>query len=102
MTGQSLVGETFELDFDVLISRISYLSTRRARVYLNLGHVLIDEVVDIDIVEVRPSLFIVSWVEANGTHIVHVQDHEHGVVFNPTRLPDGQKLPLRGVIRKVS
>ncbi|MDC9823169.1 hypothetical protein PRN20_05440 [Devosia sp. ZB163] len=102
MSVETLAGNTFDLDLGAFVPRLSYLSASQARLYLELGPHVIDEIVDVEIVPVRPDVFVVSWTEASGNYIVQVQDHELGVVHNRARLADGQRLSLVGTIRPVN
>jgi hypothetical protein len=44
----------------------------------------------------------VSWVEASGATVVHVEDFARGVVHSYATLPDGSFLRMQGPIRLIS
>lgn len=71
------------------------------RLQAQIGDQFIDEVVDVDVTCVRPSVFAMSWTESSGNFIVQVQDHEKSIVHNYARLADGQLFCTQGTIRPV-
>ena len=102
MAGEELAGRSFDMDLGSLVPRLSYLEGGKARLYLKGHGFVVDEVIDVDIAAVRPSVFVVSWIEASGNYIVQVQDHERNVVHNRARLSHGTVLSLEGVIRPLT
>jgi hypothetical protein len=51
---------------------------------------------------IRPGVFLVSWVEASGATVVHVEDFARGIVYSHATLPNGEFLRMKGPIRVVS
>ena len=62
------------------------------------AQVNITETVVINIVEIRPSLFIVTWKEVSGTNVVQIQDHENGVVYSNWSSATGAFTQQKGAI----
>lgn len=58
----------------------------------------VQQVVETAVTVIRPGVFLLSWTEADGTTVVHVQDFETSTVHSHARLPDGTLLRSRGTI----
>lgn len=100
-TPAALLGRSFDCVFDAFVPRLTFQSENELRVQARLGELDIDQVVPVEVAGVRPSVFIVTWVEDNGNFIVQLQDHENGVVHNHARLADGQVFRAAGQLRPV-
>ena len=98
----SLVGQSFDCAFGSFVPRLTFRSAKELRVQALIGDSEIDEVVAIDVTDVRPNLFIMRWTEQSGNFIVQLQDHENGVVHNYARLADGQLFCSQGSIQPVT
>ena len=48
------------------------------------------ETVEIQLTELRPDLYMLTWKEKNGNTVTQIQDHGKGIVFMNWTLPDGQ------------
>jgi hypothetical protein len=97
-TASSLVGQSFDCEFENFVPRLTVLSPTEIRVQATLGETNIDEVVKSAMTDVRPGLVVVNWTEQNGNFVVQVQDHLNGVVHNYARLADGQLFCAQGVL----
>lgn len=51
--------------------------------------------------ELRPGLFLVTWTEANGTTVVHIEDFERGTIITNITGPDHSFNQLSGDLSKV-
>lgn len=71
------------------------------RVRVQIGDHVIDEVVDVEVTRIRPSVFAMSWTEKSGNFIVQVQDHENSIVHNYARLANGDLFCMQGTLRPV-
>jgi hypothetical protein len=60
------------------------------------------ETVKIAVSRIRAGAFAVSWVEASGATVVHVEDFARGVVHSYATLPDSSFLRMQGPIRLIS
>ena len=56
------------------------------------------ERVEPTIVEIRPNLYLVSWKEATGATVTHLEDHENGIVYSNATLPDGSFYRMKGIL----
>lgn len=54
------------------------------------------ETVDIQVVPLRNSLFLVSWQEKDGASVTNLQDYDRGVIHSHATLPDGQFMRMTG------
>lgn len=61
-----------------------------------------EETVALDIVQVRPNVFLVSWEEAAGITVVHVEDFENLQFHSRATLPGGRLMRTSGAMRRVS
>ncbi|HTP40777.1 MAG TPA: hypothetical protein VMI92_14520 [Steroidobacteraceae bacterium] len=60
-----------------------------------------EEVVPLDIVRLRPQVFLVSWQEAAGITVVHVEDFENQRFHSRATLPGGRLMRTGGEMRRV-
>jgi hypothetical protein len=51
---------------------------------------------------IRPGVFMVTWKEADGTTVTHVEDFESGIVHASITLPDHTFLNLKGTWTRLS
>ncbi|MEW9804411.1 MoaF-related domain-containing protein [Mesorhizobium marinum] len=98
---EALVGQAFDCDFGAFVPRLTFGPGRDLRIQAKLGDIDIDQVVKAEIEDLRPEVFLVSWVEDNGNFIVQVQDHANRIVHNHARLADGQVFRAEGMLRRV-
>jgi hypothetical protein len=98
----ALAGQAFDCHFGGFVPRLTFQSPDRLRVQALIGDATIDQVVPLELVEVRPNVYIVSWVEENGNFIVQLQDHEKGVVHNHARLADSQIFRAEGRLQRIA
>lgn len=96
-----LIGKTFKFDFGDLKVKYTFDSSDRASFVVEAGGGMVAdghaETVDINLAEIRPSVFHVSWREQSGATVIHVEDYANGVVRSDVTL-DGQLYNLVGKI----
>lgn len=51
---------------------------------------------------IRPGVFMVTWKEADGTTVIHVEDFENATVHAAITMPDHQFLTLTGIWTRLS
>jgi hypothetical protein len=51
---------------------------------------------------IRPGVFMVTWKEADGITVTHVEDFENGIVHASITLPDHTFLNLKGTWTRLS
>jgi hypothetical protein len=108
MSGKvQVIGRQFDFVFgDNAIYRLHFISAKQLDVTVvadpsyakgTLNHF------EIALTEIRPDVYIVTWVEsATGNTVTHVEDYERGVAFtNITDLASKQFWRLKGTIRPV-
>jgi hypothetical protein len=99
MTHATLNGRSFDVDLGPFIPRLTFLAEDKMRLQAQIGPATVDEVIPVDVRDIRPDVFLVSWQETNGNYIVQLQDHQNGVVHNRARLADGNLFEVEGTIR---
>ncbi len=83
----------FELDF-----HNEHSMTFRGLVERSEGRLALDTV-EYTAVQVAPEVYMVYWTETDNTHVVHVEDFGHGVVYTNISAPDGSFTNLKGTLR---
>ena len=96
------VGIVFEVTFDAFTARLTTLPDDHIRFHIAEGPYAHTETVKIAASRIRAGVLAVSWVEASGATVVHVEDFERGVVHSYATLPGGSFLRMQGPIRLIS
>lgn len=96
------VGLTFDVTFDAFKVSLTTLPDSAIRFHIPDGPFARTETVKIEVTTIRPGVFLVSWVEASGATVVHVEDFAQGVLHSHATLPDGVFLRMQAPIRLVS
>src|SRR3712207_3950857 len=98
-----LVGRTFAANLGRLQARLTYESDTRMTFVVTSGAGMTtdghSETVDVEIVEIRPQLYLVSWREAGGATVVHLEDLTNSTVHSTVTL-DGQLYRLSGTFEE--
>jgi phenolic acid decarboxylase len=93
------VGHSFDIDFQIFQTRITFVSPTQLRFEVLTGNAAgLALTVDYRVVVLRPGLFAVSWQEPNNTTVVHIEDFTEGSVHAHITQPDGAFLRLSGRI----
>jgi hypothetical protein len=95
------VGLQFDVEFEAFAVRLTTLSNSELRFSIAEGPYARTETVKIVTTLLRPGVFIVSWVEASGATVVHVEDFAQGALYSHATLPDGTFLRMQAPIRVV-
>ena len=96
------IGIVFDVVFDAFTARLTTLPDDRIHFHIAEGPYAKSETVEMTASRIRAGLFAVSWVEASGATVVHVEDFKHGVIHSYATLPDGSFLRMQGPIHLVS
>lgn len=72
------VGLELVVAFEPFSATLFLLSDRQLKFEIKEGPFRHSEVVDIDVISLGNSLFAVSWKEATGATVTHVQDFDRG------------------------
>jgi hypothetical protein len=92
------IGIVFDVKFDAFAARLSTLPNSLLRFHIAEGPYAHTETVKIQSTVIRPGVFLVSWVEASGATVVHVEDFAQGCLYSHATLPDGTFLRMRAAI----
>jgi hypothetical protein len=100
-----LIGNTYLMDVELLKTQL-YFETANSMVFTVIeGGSLTEngysERVETTIAEVRPQVYMMAWKELSGATVMHVEDHENGIIFSNATLPDGGFYTMKGTIRPV-
>lgn len=99
-----LVGKTFAADLGALRVRLTYETCTRMTFVVDSGAGMTadghTETVDVEIVEVRPHVYLVSWREAGGATVVHVEDLAGSTLRSIVTL-DGRLHRLSGTFKEI-
>jgi hypothetical protein len=95
------VGLEFDLKFDAFQARLSTLGNNQLRFHIGEGPYARTETVTIQTSPIRPGVFVVSWQEASGATVVHVEDFAKGCVHSHATLPDGTFLRMQAPLNFV-
>jgi hypothetical protein len=96
------VGIVFDVVFEAFTARLTTLPDDHIRFHIADGPYAHTETVKIAVSTIRAGVFAVSWVEASGATVVHVEDFARGVVHSYATLRDGSSLRMQGPIRLIS
>ena len=99
-----IVGNEFLVDFGMAKATLDIQSENSLRFTItekNGNEVNISETVEIEMTEIRPQLFIVTWQEKNGNTVMQVQDYEKGIVHSNWTLPNGEFIHQKGTLKAV-
>jgi hypothetical protein len=95
------VGLVFDATFDAFAVRLTTLPNSEIHFHIADGPYAHKETVKIVATLVRPGIFLVSWVEASGATVVHVEDFAQSVLHSHATLPNGTFLRMAAKIRMV-
>ena len=56
----------------------------------------------VNIVELRPNLFMVNWQEENKLTVTDLEDYEKGVVYANITTPSDNLVSIKGTLREIS
>lgn len=92
------IGRAFDCRFGPFVPRLTFLSATSLQLDVLTPGGPVRQVVAIEVATVRPGVFMLSWTEADGTAVVHVQDFEAMAVHSHARLADGTLVRSEGTI----
>jgi len=93
------VGLVFDATFDAFSVRLTTLPNSEIRFHIADGPYARTETVKCVATSIRPGVFLVSWVEASGATVVHVEDFGRSVLYSQATLPDGTFLRMQAPLR---
>lgn len=94
-----VVGNKFNADFgDYLFELFFESETQLTFTSLrgeNLGY---SETVQITMTEIRPNVYMTTWIEKAGTTVTHIEDFENNTVYTNIIYPDLTFYNLKGTL----
>ena len=90
------VGLEMDVTFDAFTATLTLISDTQLKFEIKKGPFAHSETVDIHVVPLGNGLFAISWKEATGASVTHVQDYDRGVIHSHATIPDGQFLRMSG------
>jgi hypothetical protein len=98
----SIAGRLFEADFGEKVFTLFYENASK----LMLTEVKGPDVgriqnLSVNIVELRPNLFLVNWQEESKLTVTDIEDYEKGVVYANMTTPGGNFVSIKGVLREI-
>lgn len=96
------VGLAFDISFEAFSVRLTALPNGELRFHIPDGPFARTETVKITTTLIRPGVFLVSWIEAGGATVVHVEDFANAILYSHATLPDGTFLRMQAPIRLAS
>lgn len=96
------IGLSFDVKFDAFAVTLTTLPDSKLRFHIAEGPFARTETVAISATPIRPGVFVVSWIEAGGATVVHLEDFARGILYSHATLPDGAFLRMQGPIQVIS
>ena len=96
------IGLRFEVVFDAFAVVLTTLRGGEIHFHIDEGPYARSETVKMVATVIRPGVFLVSWIEASGATVVHIEDFARGMIHSHATLPDGAFLRMVGPIRIAS
>jgi hypothetical protein len=98
----SIVGRLFEADFGKKAFTLFYENANR----LILTEIKGPEAgkiqkLSVNIIELRPNLFMVNWQEENKLTVTDLEDYEKGVVYANMTTPSDNFVSIKGTLKEI-
>jgi hypothetical protein len=98
----NIIGNKFLADF-AMAKAILYLQSDTALTFTitekNGQEGNESETVAINLTELRPQLYLLTWKEKSGVTVTQVQDHQQGIVYNSWTQPCGEFVQAKGTLQ---
>ncbi|MDO4230160.1 MAG: nuclear transport factor 2 family protein [Capnocytophaga sp.] len=96
-----VIGNKFIVDFQYYKFELFFESeTKMTFTSLQGENEGYSEQVDIQMIEIRPNVYMVSWQEKAGNNVVHLEDYENGVAYTNITVPSLDFYRLKGTLTK--
>ena len=98
-----LTGKRFAVDFGAKAELHIVSETTLTFHTTEIGGKKVDETetVEVELTELRPRLFMLTWKEKNGNTVTQIQDHKEQLVYMNWTHPDGKFLHAKGTIKPI-
>lgn len=97
----SITGNKYQLDFGMAKAILHIESdTQLTFTITEKGGEKVDivETVAIQLTELRPQLYMITWQEQSGTTVSQVHDYEKGIIYSNWTSPQGEFSHAKGTI----
>ena len=99
------IGQVWQVRFGDMAFDLDFAADGKAMTYTHVGAgeavALPQATVYYTAVPIRPGVFMVYWIEPDGSTVTHVEDFEQGVVHTNITLPDGTFINKSGPLKRV-
>jgi hypothetical protein len=99
--GRTIIGRVFEADFGEKVYTLFYESSKKLILTEikgpNRGKV---QQLSVNIVELRPNIYMVNWQEANKLTVTDIEDYEKGVVYANMTTPNDNFISVKGTLKE--
>lgn len=98
-----IVGKKFEVDFGAkAVLDIQSKKELTFRITEKDGEKVDEsETVAVNITQIRPKVFMLTWKEKNGNTVTQIQDHKEQAVYMNWTWPDGNFVHAKGTIKQI-
>jgi hypothetical protein len=93
------IGRPFECVFGDFRPRLLFLSQHQLEITIPAAHQPVVQIVDFEAMNAGSGMVMLSWAEADGTVVVHLQNYPALVVLSHARLAGGALMRSTGRIR---
>jgi hypothetical protein len=98
----SIINRLFEADFGEKAFTLFYENASKLILTevkgSNVGKI---QKLSVNIIELRPNLFMVNWQEENKLTVTDIEDYEKGVVYANMTTPRDNFISIKGTLREV-
>jgi hypothetical protein len=93
------IGLVFDVTFEEFSVTLTSLPGDKLRFHIADGPYARVEEVEYVATSIRPGIFLVSWVEASGATVVHIEDFAERTIYSNATLPGGDFLRMKGPLQ---
>lgn len=90
------VGMEIDVTYQAFQASLTLLSSTQLRFEIKDGPFARVETVDVQVMPLGNSIFVLSWQEKDGATVVNIQDYDRGLIQSYATLPDGRFLRMTG------
>jgi hypothetical protein len=99
--GKTILGRLFEADFGEKTYTLFYESSKKL-ILTEIKGPNVEKIqnLSVDMVELRPNLFMVNWQEASKLTVTDIEDYEKGFVYANMTTPNDNFISVKGTLRE--
>ena len=98
-----IIGKEFLVDFETAKAML-YIQSETSLTFKIIERPdgdNITETVETKMTEIRPQLYMITWIEKSGKTITQIHDYEHGVIYSKWTLPGGEFVNKKGTLKRI-